>query len=121
MKGIGRRSHALGASTALYNLAIEMAWKYYGDANQVINLLDEMDRLGLDFDGNTLGVVDLILRFSRSVAGLSAALQGPGFTTKIDELEDWRRTILQRIGESDARYTAAFLETMSNADVGSPS
>jgi hypothetical protein len=61
-KRLGRSSYVLGASTVLYNELIAAIWVTHGDFRQVNELLHEMDNAGLEFDANTLSVVDSIRR-----------------------------------------------------------
>jgi hypothetical protein len=118
MKSIGRRSHALGASTELYNLLMELACKDYR-SDTFRALLAEMDSLGLDFDGKTLGIVDRILAVTKQAGAIDNGVVGDypclDKARETEVFEDWRERILQRIGENESRNAAAFHEMARNS------
>jgi hypothetical protein len=60
VKRIGRSSYALGASTPLYNELISLTWRTYSDFTRINELLQEMDNGGLEFDEDTLKILDEI-------------------------------------------------------------
>jgi hypothetical protein len=60
VKALGRGAYVLGASTALYNELIAMAWIKYADLQYVEELIQDMDNGGVDFDVNTLEMLDAI-------------------------------------------------------------
>lgn len=60
IKSLGIVSQVLGASTALYNELLRIHWFRYDDFLGAIRLLSEMDQAGLEFDEETLSVVNEI-------------------------------------------------------------
>jgi hypothetical protein len=60
IKSLGIVSHVLGASTALYNELLRIYWIRYDDFVGVSKLLNEMDQAGLEFDEETLNIVNEI-------------------------------------------------------------
>lgn len=62
IKEIGRSSYVLGASTPLYNEVIAASWQMWSDFRKVDELLKEMDNSGLEFDENTLELLQRIQR-----------------------------------------------------------
>ncbi|RAL60667.1 hypothetical protein DID88_009985 [Monilinia fructigena] len=62
IKSFGLLSHVLGASTPLYNELLRISWLRYDDFRTCIDLLEEMEHAGLEFDSETLGIVTDILK-----------------------------------------------------------
>ncbi|KAM3072049.1 hypothetical protein ACMFMG_008510 [Clarireedia jacksonii] len=62
IKSLGLISHVLGASTALYNELIQIYWFRYEDVSSCLDLLQEMQDAGLDYNKDTLNVVQEIIR-----------------------------------------------------------
>ncbi|KAB8293433.1 hypothetical protein EYC80_007748 [Monilinia laxa] len=62
IKSFGLLSHVLGASTPLYNELLRISWLRYDDFRTCIDLLEEMELAGLEFDSETLGIVTDILK-----------------------------------------------------------
>ena len=62
IKQLGRSSYVLGASTPLYNELIAATWHISSDFRKIDDLLKEMDNSGLEFDENTLDLLDKIKR-----------------------------------------------------------
>ena len=60
IKSLGIVSHVLGASTAFYNELLCIYWIRYDDFLGVSKLLNEMEQAGLEFDEETLNIVDEI-------------------------------------------------------------
>lgn len=112
MKALGRESFVLGASTLLYNELIVFLWLKYGDFQGINDLLQEMDNGVVDFDENTLDILDSIRsqmqdandgRFGptfRAVWNMDSFRRGAG------RLGRWRQLIRSRI-EDDALRKAS--------------
>lgn len=62
IKKLGRSSYILGASTPLYNEIIAATWQILADFQKIDDLLKEMDNSGLEFDENTLRLLQQIQR-----------------------------------------------------------
>ena len=60
IKALGRSSYVLGASTGLYNELISAAYTMYCDFNTINTLLIEIENAGLEFDLETLDILDKI-------------------------------------------------------------
>jgi Mtf2 family len=60
IKSLGIVSHVLGASTAFYNELLRIYWVRYDDFLGVLKLLNEMEQAGLEFDEETLSIVNEI-------------------------------------------------------------
>ena len=60
IKSVGRSSFALGASTQLYNLLIRTAWFQHASYDYVDELLHDMDNAGVEFDMETLQLLQSI-------------------------------------------------------------
>jgi len=60
IKSLGIVSHVLGASTAFYNELLRIYWVRYDDFIGVSKLLNEMEQAGLEFDEETLSIVNEI-------------------------------------------------------------
>ena len=103
VKDLGRGSYVLGASTVLYNELISLAWLTYADFECIEELLQDMDNSGVDFDGNTLELLESIHdeackactgRFGATVA---AVWEMDRFTNGWRKLERWRDIIKDRM------------------------
>ncbi|KAL1646431.1 hypothetical protein SLS58_003391 [Diplodia intermedia] len=103
VKSLGRGSYALGASTELYNELLAMTWLTYSDFQGLDDLLQEMENGGIDFDGNTLDLLDHIKRnaldaqMGRRGEGASAVLEMDRFRRGINRLQRWRDAIRLRM------------------------
>lgn len=60
VKELGLVSYVLGVSTAFYNRLMLILWNRYGDAQGVLNLLEEMRHAGLFFDEDSFSIVSRI-------------------------------------------------------------
>ncbi|KAF3763910.1 hypothetical protein M406DRAFT_261262 [Cryphonectria parasitica EP155] len=60
VKELGLVSYVLGVSTSFYNRLMKQLWNRYGDAQGVLNLLEEMRHAGLYFDEESKSVVHRI-------------------------------------------------------------
>ncbi|KAL0254931.1 hypothetical protein SLS55_009455 [Diplodia seriata] len=109
VKSLGRGSYALGASTELYNELLAMTWLTYSDFQGLDDLLQEMENGGIDFDGNTLDLLDHIKRnaldaqMGRRGEGASAVLEMDRFRRGINRLQRWRDAIRLRMEDEAIR------------------
>jgi hypothetical protein len=62
IKSLGLISHVLGATTQLYNELLIIHWYRLDDFRGVLNLLSEMEQFGLNFNRETLDIIDDITR-----------------------------------------------------------
>jgi hypothetical protein len=70
VKQLGRSSYVLGASTPLYNEVIAATWQVWADGQKIDDLLKEMNNSGLEFDENTLALLQRIQQEgSRAMSG----------------------------------------------------
>ncbi|KAF6829634.1 hypothetical protein CPLU01_07825 [Colletotrichum plurivorum] len=60
IKKLGIASYVLGVSTPFYNELASIFWHRYGDTQEVLTLLDEMQYAGLSYNKQTLRLVDTI-------------------------------------------------------------
>jgi hypothetical protein len=61
IKSLGIISHVLGASTQLYNELLQINWYRHDNFRGVLSLLQEMEEFGLEWDTDTLRVIDDIM------------------------------------------------------------
>lgn len=103
VKDLGRGSYVLGASTVLYNELISLAWLTYADFECIEELLQDMDNSGVDFDGNTLELLESIHDEARKAcmgrfgATVAAVWEMDRFTDGWRKLERWRDIIKDRM------------------------
>ncbi|KAK8903231.1 hypothetical protein QC760_008713 [Botrytis cinerea] len=62
IKSFGLLSHVLGASTPLYNELLRVYWIRHDDFRTCIDLLNEMEHAGLEFDSETYEIINSILK-----------------------------------------------------------
>jgi hypothetical protein len=94
LKSLGRGSYALGASTALYNELIKAIWHTYSDFRYIDELLQEMDNGGLEFDLDTLKILEEIrLEGNRIKNGRYGINRRAVWNTDIIQ-NGWRKVIL---------------------------
>lgn len=107
VKALGRSSYALGASTPLYNELITIAWLNYADFHEIDYLLHDMDRGGIEFDGNTLDLIASILVEQQKARGgwlggaMAAVWEMESLRRAFRKLERWRDVVQARL-EADA-------------------
>lgn len=58
---LGMASYVLGVSTRFYNELMSIYWYRYGDTDEVMRLLREMERAGMSADGQTLRLLDVVV------------------------------------------------------------
>ena len=119
-KALGLVSYILGASTALYNESLDILWSTYSDLGAVNRLLHEMDNGGIDFDGQTLLLLDTIFTDCTNMAGLPEGKM-LGIIWRMDksvrevrQLGEWRDTVRQRL---EAEALRRVREQESEADL----
>ncbi|TKA68187.1 hypothetical protein B0A49_07136 [Cryomyces minteri] len=119
VKGLGRASYILGASTQLYNELIAIMWHTWADFDAIDELLQEMDRGGLEFNHATL---DLLLAIRRQKSHVSDGKYGPAmgavwemsrFRRGLKKMDTWRGVVRERL-EADAIRKAN--EQLAEAD-----
>lgn len=103
IKSFGLLSHVLGASTPLYNELLRISWLRYDDFRTCVDLLNEMENEGLEFDKETHEIVIDILRIRAVV------WKGPGWNKvamwglpnfkKASDLERWEPKIAKAVNE----------------------
>ncbi len=109
IKSMGLMSHVLGASTALYNEQIRVMWHRNDDFLGVLDLLSEMEQVGLDFDDETLDIVTDIhrtqMRTRKGLNGdhLQILWTLPEFAT--GKFRDWRSKIQESLVIRAAEYS----------------
>lgn len=104
IKSVGRSSFALGASTALYNLLIRTAWHQHASYDYIDELLGDMDNAGVEFDLDTLALLDSMLTeyhdARRGMLGWTVktvwAMEQFGEGAK--RLQKWKDVVGQRLG-----------------------
>lgn len=67
VRSLGPISYVLGATTPLYNEIIGLKWKSYGDFHGIDELLIEMEKSGVEFDEDTLLLLEGIEKERRLV------------------------------------------------------
>ncbi|KAF2495210.1 hypothetical protein BU16DRAFT_383584 [Lophium mytilinum] len=111
IKSLGRGAYVLGASTLLYNELIRMAWIKHADLQYVEELIQDMDNGGVDFDENTLGMLDEMdlegqqARHQKYGQLVAAVWSLDRFVGGWAKLERWRVIIKERL-RSDALRNA---------------
>lgn len=58
VKAHGRASFVMGASVELCNELISFRWRVYSDLPYIVSLLEEMEEAGIEFNWDTLSIVD---------------------------------------------------------------
>jgi len=103
IKSLGIVSHVLGASTAFYNELLRISWIRFDDFLGVSKLLNEMEQAGLEFDDETLNIVNEInqaqLKVRKGDRGsvLQALWSMPEFAP--GKFRDWKEKIQASIEE----------------------
>lgn len=60
LRTLGLRSYVLGTSTQLYNTLLSHRWAVYSDLKSMDSLLNEMERGGVDFDAETVQILERV-------------------------------------------------------------
>jgi hypothetical protein len=106
IKSLGIVSHVLGASTAFYNELLRIYWIRYDDFLGVSKLLNEMEQAGLEFDEETLNIVNEIyhaqLKVRKGDRGsvLQALWSMPEFAP--GKFRGWKEKIQASVEEQEA-------------------
>ena len=104
IKSLGLISHVLGASTALYNELLRIYCFRYDNYTGAIDLLAEMEQGGLEFDAETLAIVDEMDRVQHSIISgesgpsLQALWSLPEFAPV--KFEEWKFKIRLSLDQS---------------------
>ena len=106
VKELGLTSYVLGASTPFYNALAEVYWRRYGNGEAVLSLLKEMRHAGLQFDGQTLAIVDAI---RTSLAAATSDEAGP-FLRELASLPEYQLSVRPEIAQWSRRITAKLHE-----------
>lgn len=120
IKELGTISHVLGASTAFYNELIRIYYTRFSDFRGAQDLLAEMRQSGLEFDVETLEIVDhmyqtqLQTRQGINGKGLQALWRLPEFAPK--GFKTWRSTIENAIAEKSREREASLAWEKKNAE-----
>ncbi|KAK1986063.1 hypothetical protein LZ30DRAFT_706671 [Colletotrichum cereale] len=113
VKQLGLASYVLGVSTPFYNELASILWYRHGDAQAVLDVLDEMQFAGLFYDEQTLRLVDTIemalASFRRGQLGVFSKAIGtmPGYNLDVKSSvgrygRRVRRSVKEQTGK--ARY-----------------
>ncbi|KAF3010577.1 hypothetical protein E8E13_001025 [Curvularia kusanoi] len=104
IKSFGRSSYALGASTALYNQLLGIAWLQQSSYTQLVSLLTDMHNGAIEFNAETLTLLDQILkehtlaRSGKLGKGMQMVYGLDQFSQGVQELINWRAVIAERVG-----------------------
>ncbi|KAF7505287.1 hypothetical protein GJ744_001074 [Endocarpon pusillum] len=60
IRTLGLRSYVLGTCTQLYNTLLLHRWSVYSDLRSMDRLLHEMERGGVDFDAETISIIERV-------------------------------------------------------------
>jgi hypothetical protein len=108
IKSLGIISHVLGASTSLYNELLLIYWYRLDDFQGFQNLLREMDQSGLDWDDETLEIIEDVARTRRLIArgdrGLALKALWSLSAFAPDGITYWRHTIRRALEEKNRQY-----------------
>lgn len=74
VKDLGLQSYVLGVSTPLYSKLAQMCWNRFGDANAALDVIQEMNSLGLPPDEQ---VADLLTQMRDDLHACTWGAQGP--------------------------------------------
>ncbi|PSR77034.1 hypothetical protein BD289DRAFT_378164 [Coniella lustricola] len=93
VKDLGLLSYVLGVSTTFYNRLMEHMWNRYGDAQGVMNLLEEMAHTGLYTDETTMSVVHQI----EAVYTNAESGQGGKFVQRLMKMPEYEPILATRL------------------------
>lgn len=106
IKSLGLISQVLGASTQLYNELMKIHWYQRNDFRGVVQLLKEMEQSGLDWDDETLGIVeDIVLMQKTALNGskgptMKVLWTFPEFAPGVFDF--WRKKIRKALQERNS-------------------
>lgn len=109
LQALGPVSHVMGATTPLYNEMIGLKWKSYADFHAIDELLAEMDKRGVEFDEETLSLLEEIETERATVAtgDLGAVTRSLWDTHMLQEglqrIEAWKGVVEERLIEKASR------------------
>ncbi|CAE6998140.1 hypothetical protein PTNB73_04080 [Pyrenophora teres f. teres] len=104
IKNLGRSSHALGGTPALYKNLIRTAWIQQSSYMTIDSLLTEMDHHAIEFDADILALLQAIIKENHQaysgVLGkeMQMVLGMDMFVEGIDKIEAWEGIIAKRLG-----------------------
>lgn len=102
IKALGPQSYALAANADLYNKLLQMMWEVHGQYQPVTELLEEMERVGIDFNWVTLEIIRLIAIAGMKAGGSShdivrTVYHMQYFTDGLERIKTWRDFIRNRL------------------------
>lgn len=123
IKSLGRSSHALGATTALYKNLIRIAWIQHGSYATIDTLLTEMDNNAIEFDPDVLALLDAIIKDNDQAksGGLGQDIQlMHSMEMHVDEMSkihNWRKVVMERLGlkNEESRVRSRSVRTFPQA------
>ncbi|KAA8626799.1 hypothetical protein PtrSN002B_010532 [Pyrenophora tritici-repentis] len=104
IKSLGRSSHALGGTPALYKNLIRTAWIQQSSYMTIDSLLTEMDHHAIEFDADILALLQAIIKENHQaysgVLGkeMQMVLGMDMFVEGIRKIEAWEGIIAKRLG-----------------------
>ena len=104
IKSLGRSSHALGGTPALYKNLIRTAWIQQSSYLAIDSLLTEMDHHAIEFDADILALLQAIIKENHQaysgVLGkeMQMVLGMDMFVEGIHKIEAWEGIIAKRLG-----------------------
>lgn len=106
VKELGLSSYVLGVSAPFYSRLARVYWNRFGDANSALDVLQEMNSIGLGADKE---VRDLLAQIRDHLHGCTWGAQGPFVMAMMESppydaalmqrLEDMDRSVKQSLGE----------------------
>ncbi|KAK0736690.1 hypothetical protein B0T21DRAFT_411839 [Apiosordaria backusii] len=93
IKELGPASYVLGVSTPFYNELLRILWYRYGDAEGVLNMLEEMRKAGILYDADSLKVLNAISSWVRMS---EIGKEGP-FLKELVSLPEWEYGMRSRL------------------------
>lgn len=106
IKALGLPSYVLGVSTPFYARLARMYWNQFGDAGSALDVLQEMNSVGLRADGD---VADLLVRIRDHVHGCSWGAQG-AFVMAVMESPPYDGGLMQRLEEMERHVKRSLRE-----------
>ncbi|KAL2204540.1 hypothetical protein CC79DRAFT_1372537 [Sarocladium strictum] len=97
VKSIGIHSYVLGVSTAFYARLARMHWDRYGDATSALEMLEEMNSIGLQPD---MTVHDLLVRIRDELQACASGDRG-AFVAAVVESPPYDAALLQRLEDME--------------------
>lgn len=107
VKEIGLSSYVLGVSTSFYAYLARMHWDRYGDAISALDMIEEMNSIGLQPD---VEVHDLLVRIRDELHDCAAGSQGP-FVAAMMESPPYDATTVQKVEEMEWYARRSLMES----------